>query len=263
MKYALVNEKKTEASQGLIGICPVCDSKLFPKCGTRKIHHWAHKGIRNCDTWWEPETEWHRNWKNNFPLDWQEKVFFEKFTNEKHIADVYTMHNLVIEFQHSYIDTKERIKREAFYKNMVWVVDGSRLKRDYSRFLRGKENFISTNEPGIYLLDFPEDCFPSTWIDNSVPVIFDFKDIETDNNVTDWSNYLYYLFPKKNLRESMVAKLTRESFVNNIIEGKWFQQQKEFNSSMPTIQTKANVITNQRPSQYVYDRGRFVKRRRW
>ena len=61
----------------------------------------------------------------------------------------------------------------------------------------------------------------------------------------------------------MVAMLTRESFINNIIEGKWFQKQQESKSTMPTIQNKANAIINQRPSQYVYDRGRFVKRKRW
>ncbi len=263
MKFAIIDNNSVEAEPQKQGFCPFCNQPVIAKCGSKKIWHWAHRNISSCDSWWEPETEWHRNWKNKFPAEWQEKVFIEEFTNEKHIADVYTKHNLVIEFQHSHIDPKERIKREAFYKNMVWVVDGTRLKSDYSRFLKGKQNFRLTKERGLYLLDFPEDCFPSAWINNSVPIIFDFKDIETEKNISDWSNYLYYLYPKTNLRESMVAIFTRESFVNNIIEGKWFQQQQESKTPMPIIQTKANAIINQRPSQYVYDRGRFVKRRRF
>jgi len=32
-------------------------SKLTPKCGKIKVHHWAHKNDLNCDSWREPETE--------------------------------------------------------------------------------------------------------------------------------------------------------------------------------------------------------------
>lgn len=127
MKYALVNNEKTEAKKGLNGICPICASELTAKCGEYKVNHWAHKKSRNCDPWWEPETEWHRNWKNNYPAEWQEFLFTDQNTNEKHIADVHTCHNLVIEFQHSSISPNEQKSRESFYKNMIWVVDGTRL----------------------------------------------------------------------------------------------------------------------------------------
>lgn len=36
---------------------------------------------------------------------------------------------------------------------MVWVIDGTRLKRDYPRFLKG------TNNPGIFHVDFPDEYF--------------------------------------------------------------------------------------------------------
>ena len=65
---------------------------------------------------------------------------FDKETGEKHIADVRMVHNLTIEFQHSHIGSLERTSREKFYENMVWVVDGTRLKKDYPRFLKGKKN---------------------------------------------------------------------------------------------------------------------------
>ena len=136
MKYALINNIRTEAAKGAKGICPVCGSDVIAKCGDVKLHHWAHKGIRNCDPWWENETEWHRAWKDNFNPDWQEKILRDAPSGEKHIADLRTSHGLVIEFQHSHIDPQERAKREDFYKYMIWVVDGTRLKRDYPRFLK-------------------------------------------------------------------------------------------------------------------------------
>lgn len=51
-------------------------------------------------------------------------------THEKHIADIRTNSGLVIEFQHSRIDPQEQVKREIGYGNMIWVVDGARLKKD-------------------------------------------------------------------------------------------------------------------------------------
>jgi competence CoiA-like predicted nuclease len=112
MKFALIDKIKTEATKGAKGFCPFCNSELIAKCGERKVNHWAHKGERNCDTWWENETEWHRAWKSNFPNEWQEVILTDETNGEKHIADIRTSNGLVIEFQHSYIDPTERIKRE-------------------------------------------------------------------------------------------------------------------------------------------------------
>ena len=66
----------------------------------------------------ETETQWHRNWKNKFPIVWQEIFLHDEQTGELHIADVRTEHGLVIEFQHSHIKPEERISRENFYK--IW-----------------------------------------------------------------------------------------------------------------------------------------------
>lgn len=57
---------------------------------------------------------------------------------------------------------------------MMWIADGTGLKKDYPRFLKGKEGFRSTNKQGYFLVDFPDECFPSAWVGSSVPVIFDF-----------------------------------------------------------------------------------------
>ncbi|HEY3402413.1 MAG TPA: competence protein CoiA family protein [Ohtaekwangia sp.] len=102
--------------------CECCGAELIPKCGNIRIHHWAHKGRSDCDHWWEPETEWHRKWKNQFPDEWQEIVKIDMDTGERHRADIYNPHmELVIEFQNSPIDTREKASREKFYKKMLWV----------------------------------------------------------------------------------------------------------------------------------------------
>jgi len=262
MKFALVDNIKTSATKGAKGVCPNCGSELIAKCGDFKVNHWAHKGIRNCDPWWENETEWHRDWKGNFPIDWQEVILTDETSGEKHIADIRSSFGLVIEFQHSHIDPIERNKREKFYKKMLWVVDGTRLKRDYPRFLKGKESFRLTNKQGIFLVDSVDECFPSAWIGSSVPIIFDFKGTETINDPKDWRNHLYYLYPKSNARESIVAIVSRESIVRSISTGELFKPKPEPEKQIPKQTTDVNNIIPRRQSQYIFERRRYVRRRR-
>lgn len=134
MKFGFVDGQKVEATKGAKGLCPCCNSELIAKCGDIKGHHWAHKGKRHCDPWWENETDWHRFWKNEFPIEWQEIVHIDEKTGEKHIADVKTETDWIIEFQHSRIEPEERKSRNAFYKKLVWVVDGTRRKTDIKQF---------------------------------------------------------------------------------------------------------------------------------
>ena len=85
---------------------------MIAKCGEQRVWHWAHQGTRTCDRWWEPETKWHRDWKNQFPKDWQEVI--HQSDGEKHIAGVKTESGMVIEFQHSFLRRDEREARENF-----------------------------------------------------------------------------------------------------------------------------------------------------
>ena len=66
MRFALQDDNRIEAMPKANGCCPSCGAELVAKCGTKKIWHWAHKGRRHCDHWWENETHWHRDWKNCF-----------------------------------------------------------------------------------------------------------------------------------------------------------------------------------------------------
>ena len=126
---------------------------MVPKCGQHVLWHWAHKSRKHCDKWWESETEWHRSWKNNFPIEWQEIIHSNPATDEKHIADVKTPKGLVLEFQHSPIAPDELKSREDFYARMVWVVDGCRNEIDKNCFS------LSLNKPS---LEQPNE-FPLRW----------------------------------------------------------------------------------------------------
>lgn len=94
------------------------------------MHHWAHLGRRNCDPWWENETAWHRNWKNRFPEHCRE-ICHTAPDGEIHIADIKTPTGIVIEVQHSGMTDAERLSRESFYGNLVWVVDGSAFRENF------------------------------------------------------------------------------------------------------------------------------------
>lgn len=108
-------------------MCQYCGSTMISKCGPLTQWHWAHKTRVQCDHWWEPETAWHRKWKNQFPKSWREKVRFNN-SGEKHIADLWINQKRVVEFQHSYLRQADLESREEFYDDMVWIVDGLRYK---------------------------------------------------------------------------------------------------------------------------------------
>lgn len=131
MKYSIVDGEKVFPFPKGKGVCPSCGSSTQAKCGTRKVWHWSHTSLQHCDSWWENETEWHRTWKSLYPEEWQETVLFDDITGEKHIADVRTSSELVIEFQNSPMDSKELSSREAFYKNMIWIVNAQSFRRNF------------------------------------------------------------------------------------------------------------------------------------
>ncbi len=209
MKYALVNGEKKEASKGAKGKCSSCGSDLIAKCGEFKVNHWAHKGNRNCDSWWENETKWHRAWKNKFPKNWQEVVHFDQ-SGEKHIADVKTDSNWVIEFQHSYIKPQELRSREEFYTKMVWIVDGTRRKRDKTQFQNKYEEGTKVfKDLVIKSISFHEECrLLEEWIDSKALVFFDFQN-PIDNQQSDF----WFLLPKTSTGKVLIIPYSRENFI--------------------------------------------------
>lgn len=113
-------------------ICGHCGSDVHAKCGSKVVWHWAHVSVDNCDSWYEPETIWHRTWKSHFGISCSEISIVKEGT--RHIADVLTNGQLVIEFQNSPISSETIIARESFYQKMIWVINGEGFKDNFQLF---------------------------------------------------------------------------------------------------------------------------------
>jgi hypothetical protein len=139
---------KVLATPGALASCPGCDDKLIAKCGEIVVWHWAHHAHPDCDTWFEPESEWHMGWKRCFDPEQVEVVI------GPHRADA-VARNTVIEFQHSLISTREIREREDFYVDnigaMVWVFDAA----EFGHRLDFSERSDWTQLPGMI-------AFPAT-----------------------------------------------------------------------------------------------------
>jgi len=242
MQYALVNNIKSEPVKGANGVCPGCRKEVIAKCGKIKIHHWAHKTLTDCDNWWEPETEWHREWKNKFPAEYREIPFFDEKNNEYHRADIHTPNGVTIEFQNSPISIEELQSRDAFYSKLIWVVNAAKFKKGFT-FTRQipwpddprlkdfeiagliyfkKEDILNSKEGDLLLVygsnspelkDVPlsEVHFAfewknphKAWFNSSAPMFFDFG-----------GAYLYRLKKREQIRDSFwyVKMLRKLDFI--------------------------------------------------
>jgi hypothetical protein len=176
---------------------------MVAKCGEVRVWHWAHKGRLLCDPWWENETEWHRAWKERFPADWQEIIHTAE-NGERHIADVKTDAGWVIEFQYSYIEPGERRSREAFYPKMIWVVDGTRRKRDRAQFITSLNDggWVVRNAP--LRKAFSDECrLLREWVGSHAAIFFDLGEVEA----------LWYLLPNSNSWWAYVHPVSRAEFI--------------------------------------------------
>lgn len=195
---------------------------MVAKCGQVRIWHWAHQGGLRCDPWWENETEWHRNWKGQFPVDWQE--FVSRAENgEKHVADVRTDHGWVIEFQHSYIRPEERQSRDVFYRKLVWVVDATRRKRDGAQFAKAWE---AGTPVGRYIRQIrTDDCgLLRDWSGSHAPIFFDFGN----------EPMLWWLLARRPGEPMYVAPFPRSDFIA-IHHGKGPEGARDFDEFAKTI----------------------------
>jgi hypothetical protein len=208
MKYALANEQRLEAQPGLSGKCPSCEAPMVAKCGEVKIWHWAHQGKRVCDHWWENETEWHRAWKSQFPDDWQEIVHRAE-DGEKHIADVKTDLDWVIEFQYSHIKPDERRSRDSFYPKLAWVVNGDRRTRYKKQFMTALDEMGPVHLQPLVHQVYLDLCVPlRDWAGSHVPVFFDFQE----------EPVLWCLLPNHAGMWVYVAALHRSDFIKLVRE---------------------------------------------
>lgn len=157
------NEKKA--------VCPLCLEPVIPKCGKIKIWHWSHQSLRYCDIWGEAESKWHIDWKNEFPKECQEVIMGE------HRADIYVK-GQTIELQNSSISSEEIQKREAFYKNMIWVLNGEKFAKNL--ILKKKDNYFT------FRWKYP----PKSWWVSQKPIYVDlsYKIKEMKRKILEYEN---------------------------------------------------------------------------
>ncbi len=158
MKYAeTASGEKIEAVKGIEAFCPVCREPVLARCGQIKIHHWAHEADLDCDSWTEPETEWHRGWKTYFdPL-------LVEVPMGPHRADIRNGAGLVIELQNSNISPAEIREREMFYGSMVWVVNAELFA----------DRLFLTKRMGPDIFAFKWKHMRSSWLHARKPVYLD------------------------------------------------------------------------------------------
>lgn len=224
MKFARVAGQRREAAPDLSGTCPCCDSPVIPKCGTIRVHHWAHKQVEHCDHWWENESPWHRDWKNHFPDHWQEFVY-RADSGEKHVADVRTNHEWVIEFQRSYLTPEERQARDAFYRKLVWVIDATRRKTDAAQFRKALEIGALVGRGSLVRRVRPDECrLLQEWANSPAPIFFDFGPGPT----------LWWLLARRPDEPMYVAPWSRMDFIATHL-GKGPEGARDFDEFTRTI----------------------------
>lgn len=179
MKFADIEGNDREAQPGLIGKCRDCGHDMVAKCGQHRVWHWAHRKSKDCDPWWEQETEWHRSWKNQFPVAWQEIGHIAQ-SGERHRADVKTETGLVLEFQYSALSEAERASREEFYTRMVWVVHANRRLRDPKKFFASLFGplHVASKLPTFTIHRDDDSALLRDWGKSRAPVYFDFGETE-------------------------------------------------------------------------------------
>lgn len=121
------------ATKDVEATCPGCGSTMVAKMGNIIMHHWAHVKDSECDSWSEPEGEWHLGWKKRIDDYAKEHEIEDVLTIEKymkqedkwHFADIHSTNEGVTELQHSSISVADIEQRENFYGKMKWLFDVS------------------------------------------------------------------------------------------------------------------------------------------
>lgn len=173
MRFSLVHGVRSEAQPKLRGVCPACGNETISKCGDIVVHHWAHSKSKECDKWWESESNWHRDWKDLFPKEWQEVVHSDP-SGEKHRADVTNNYGWVLEFQNSYLSNTEVKARSRFYGKIIWIINGLKPKNGAEQFNRALElsNFFSRT-PATCLVGKSTPSIIKKWIGNEELILID------------------------------------------------------------------------------------------
>lgn len=262
MKFANVEGQRIEASRFLKGVCPACGAVVNAKCGDIRIKHWAHAIRASCSYAREPETLWHRTWKDRFPTEWQEIICCSE-TRGNHIADVRTPSGLTIEFQHSHLRPEERAAREEFYGSigsMVWVVDGLRLIRDLPRFRKGAARLVRLKGTQEFIHLEPEKLLPKLWLDCRTPVIFDFAGVDFADVPRSLQHFLWCLLPRNSGHPARLLPFSRDEFVRWVMKGRSLHDAPQAEQDTHRTVLKPSLNEKPRSNRYVTPSGLLVTR---
>lgn len=222
-RFAIVNGERLDisnAESAQHGSCPLCGSELDAKKGNIREPHWSHVKGRTCDAWYESKGKWHKWWQNRFDENLQEVPRKSGSNNEeRHIADVFTADNWVIEFQYSHLSKENISIRENFYGDMFWVVNGTRLTRDKikgEQLLGINENCFKISKNGMRYFILKGNEINQHWLDSHRLVFFDFYGKFNEPSIgTD----LLCLLPEPVYSSRVMVRLTQDEFVENIQSG--------------------------------------------
>ncbi|MEQ8359310.1 MAG: competence protein CoiA family protein [Cytophagales bacterium] len=234
MRYALncdrekieVNNSKEEA------ICPTCGKVVYGRKGKIVSPYWTHSNIFDCDMWSEPITQWHLDWQNQFPKEYQEVTMIDYETGEKHRADIRLPNGTVIEIQNSPIGIDEIESREKFYgkENMIWVLNGANLAKDcnikYTRYDLTKFYITIWIPCGTYktVINYDEYyCLPAFYDSQTYQEIVDDPNFIREYEANGVTMSLYFSDPAvlnyvADLVENEIKNLLQAKYGNRVFE---------------------------------------------
>jgi competence protein CoiA len=217
MLYALLNNEKIKAIPKAKAKCPLCEKDVFSKCGDVYAWHWAHENQKSCDNWFEPETQWHKDWKDQFGEELSEIIITKD--GKKHIADILTKDKIVIELQNSTILKPTIQKRELFYgQKMLWIINGIDFKSNFQIICPEESNrFYPVSQGFVHkrtgqLVKNGEKYFiwkwsRESWDETQRPVFIDFGE-----------DYLFWVKAGMGLNNGLGKYVTKKEFLNKYLK---------------------------------------------
>ena len=244
MRYASVNGVRQEAEQKLRGTCPYCDRVVFAKCGQQRIWHWSHLGKLDVILGESPRRFGIASGRTSFPQIGGRSGRRSKWRMSCRRCQ--EDRGLVIEFQRSHITPDERISRENFYRNMVWVVDGTRLARDWPRFEQGYSARRQIIRPGFFITPYPALCFGKAWVNCRVPVFVDFAGTTPIAQLPDARRHpLWCMLPGRVDSYAVVFAHSRQDFVDQALHNRQVVPTEEIKQGVATF-LRNELITSAR-----------------
>jgi hypothetical protein len=131
---------------------------------------------------------------------------------------------LTIEFQHSYISEDDRKRREDFWSNMVWVVNGNRTQSAeyYFKDMLSLGSLVHP-ERQTYEVDIGDCELVRLWAGSTVPVYFDFG-----------ANGFWRMAAEKRGTLAYLTPVDRQEFIAAATDGREPRSSRKIKTALPT-----------------------------